>query len=119
MGAAVDKGLYRARFVSIEDDRDLADIARAEIARFGDLGLESEKPPHRPAEDPLLLARIDLGVVVEPIRHPAVVERRPDRSGYHRYSRIIESPILHQSRLIHLRHQEVDSDIVVYGVAVS
>src|SRR3984893_7274676 len=83
MGAAVDKGLHRPRLVPVEDDRGLADIARPEIPRVGDFGIETEKAPDGPAEDPLLLTRIDLGIVIEAVGHPAVIERRPNRSGYH------------------------------------
>jgi len=46
-----------------------------------------QKIPGRPAEDPLLLALIGLGIVIKPVRHSAVVERRPNRSGQHRSSR--------------------------------
>src|SRR4029077_4802037 len=90
MGATVDEGPDGASLVAVEDDRHLADIARAEITGFGNLGLEPEKAPDRPAEDPLLLARIKRSVVIEPIGHPAVVERRPNCSGYHGFSRIVE-----------------------------
>ena len=83
MGAAVDKGFDDARPVSIEDNRRFAYPSRAEIAGLGDLGLEPEIIPHRTLEDMALLALVDLGIVVEAVWHPAVVERRPDLIGHH------------------------------------
>jgi hypothetical protein len=80
MGTAVDKGLDRTRLVAIEDDRRLADIGRPEISRVGDFAIEAEKAPDRPAKDPLLLARIDFNIVIEAVRHSAVIELRPNRS---------------------------------------
>ena len=67
MGAAVDESVDRAVCVAVDDDRGVADIGRAEIAGVGDLGLEPEKIPDRPAKDPLLLA----------LRRP----RRRDKGG--------------------------------------
>ncbi len=87
MGAAVDKGADGAVVVAVEDDRGLADRGGAKIAGVGDLGVEPEVIPHRPLKDPLLLALVDLGVMVEAVRHPAVVERRPDLVGHHHRSR--------------------------------
>src|SRR6516162_8077587 len=78
MCATVDKGFDRAALIPIEDDRRLADITRSEVARVRDFRRKAEKTPDRPAKDPLLLARIELGVMVESVGHSAVVERRPD-----------------------------------------
>ena len=85
MRTAVDERLHRARFVAIEDDRRLADPGRPEVPRFGNFAVEAEIAPHRPAKDPLLLAGVDLGIVIKAVGHPAVIERRPNRSGHHRH----------------------------------
>src|SRR5215472_18803382 len=85
MRTAIDKRLDRARLVAIEDDRRIADPGGAVIARLRDFAVEAEIAPHRPAEDSLLLAGIDFGIVVEAVRNPAVIERRPSRSGDHRH----------------------------------
>ena len=69
------------RHFPIEDNRRLADIGRAKIAGVGDLGVEAEIVPYRPLKDLPLLTLVDLGVVVKAVRHPAVVERRPDLVG--------------------------------------
>ena len=87
MGAAVDEGLDQPVVVAIDDDRGLAEIGGAEIAGVGDFGLEREKAPGRPAEDRLLLAGVDFGVVIEAVRHPAIVMRRPDLVGDHHLPR--------------------------------
>ena len=55
------------------------EVGRAEIAGGRHFGFEPEKARGRALEDQPLLARIDLGVVIEAVRHPAVVERRPAR----------------------------------------
>src|SRR5260370_31646033 len=83
MGAAVDKGPHRPGLVPIEDDRRLADVARPEIPRVGDFAIETEKAPDGPAEDPLLLTRIDLGIVIEAVGHPAVIESGAKLRGFH------------------------------------
>ena len=80
MGAAVDEGLDLAVLVAVDDDRRVADPGGAEITGIGDLGLERQVTPRLPAKDPLLLAGVDVGIMIEPVRHPAVVQRRPDRS---------------------------------------
>src|SRR3984893_11608620 len=86
MGAAVDEGPHRSGLVPIEDDRRLADVAGPEIPRVGDFDIETEKAPDGPAEDSILLTRIDLGIVIEAVGHPAVIESRPNLSGYHHYN---------------------------------
>src|ERR1700730_9729082 len=85
MGAAVDEGPHRSGLVPIENDRRLADVARPEIPRVGDFNIETEKAPDGPAEDPLLLTPVDIRVVIEAVGHPAVIEGRPNLSGYHHY----------------------------------
>src|SRR6266478_3262711 len=83
MGAAVDEGLHGTGLVPIEDDRRLADVARPEIPRIGDFDIETEKAPDGAAEDMLLLTPVDLGIVIEAVWHPAVIEGRPNLSGQH------------------------------------
>ncbi len=92
MGTAVDKSLDRAGLVAIEDDRRLADLGRPKISGIGDFAVEAEKAPYRPVEDPLLLAAIDVGVVIEAVRHSAVIEVRPNRSCQHRHFRPKKRP---------------------------
>lgn len=87
MGAAVDKGANDALVVAVEDDRGLADQGRVEIAGVRDFGVEPEVIPHLPLKDPLLFALVNFGVMVEAVRHPAIVERRPDLVGHHHRSR--------------------------------
>src|SRR5579883_2636406 len=58
--------------------------SRLTIAGFGDFRFETEIVPHRAVEDARLLLAVDLGVVIEAVGHPAVIERRPDRCGGHR-----------------------------------
>src|SRR5690242_19231686 len=53
MGASIDECVYRAIGVPVHDNRGFADIGGTEIAAARDLGLEAEKIPGRPAEDPL------------------------------------------------------------------
>jgi hypothetical protein len=87
MGAAIDKGVYGAVRAAVHDDRGVADIGGAKIAVVRDLRFETEEIPGRPAEDPLLLALVRLGIVVQPVGHSAVIERRPNLGGQHRPSR--------------------------------
>src|SRR5665213_501245 len=86
MGATIDERMDLAVFVAIDDDRRLADISRAEIAGVWDLDIEREQIPRPPAKDPLLLLLVQFGIVIEAIRHPAVIQRRPDIGSHHRSS---------------------------------
>src|ERR1700690_1108917 len=85
MGAAVDKGMHHARLIAIDDDRGLTEIGGAKIAWARDLDIEREKVPCLAAKDAVLLFLIELGIVIKPIRHPAIIEGGPDRSGCHRH----------------------------------
>src|SRR5579883_2265435 len=86
MRTAVDKGVDGAGGVTVDDDRGLADIGCAKIAGVGNFGLEAEIVPHRALKDLALFLRVNLRVVVEPVRHSAVIKRRPNLVGY-RHSR--------------------------------
>src|SRR5215472_19264052 len=85
MGAAVDKSMHDTRLIAIDDDWGLAKIGGAKIARTRDLHIEREKAPRLAAKDMILLLLVELGIVVEPIWHPAIIERGPDCSGSHRH----------------------------------
>jgi hypothetical protein len=80
------KALTAPGLVTVDDDRRFAQRGRAEIAGGRDFGFEPEKAPGRALDDQPLLARTDLGVVIEAVWHPAVVERRPDLRGQHCHS---------------------------------
>src|SRR5215469_3002747 len=84
MGAAVDKCMHYTRLIAIDDDWGLAKIGGTKIARPRDLDIEREKAPRLAAKDMILLLLIKLGIVIKPIRHPAIIERGPDCSGRHR-----------------------------------
>ena len=84
MGAAVDKSMHDTRLIAIDDDGGLAKIGGAKIARTSDLGIEREKAPGLAAKDMILFLLIELGIVIKPIRYPAIIERGPDCSGRHR-----------------------------------
>ena len=86
MGAAVDEGLDLAVAVAVDDDRRVADPGGAKVAGIGDFRVEDQIAPCRAAEDRLLLAGVKLGVVIKPVRHPAVVVPRPDRGVDHYHS---------------------------------
>src|SRR5262245_36331517 len=58
-----------ASFVTYDDDRLIADSTSLEVARSGDLCFKRDIGPGAPAEDALLLARIDLRVSVDPVRN--------------------------------------------------
>jgi hypothetical protein len=83
MGAAIDEGMHRTALVAIDDDWGLAKIRRAKVARARDFDIEREKAPRLTAKDAVLLLLIELGIVIELVRHPAIIERGPDRSGRH------------------------------------
>src|ERR1700682_5381657 len=85
MSAPIDEGMHCATLVTIEDDRGLTEVGRAKIARVRDFDIEREKAPRLTAKDAVLLLLIELGIVIKPIRHPAIIERGPDRSGRHRH----------------------------------
>src|SRR6266403_5300804 len=81
MGAAIDQSVNGTVRVAVHDDRSVADIGSAEIARVGDFGLKPKKIPGRAVKDPLLLALVRLGIVIKAVRHPAIVKGRPDRGS--------------------------------------
>ena len=62
MRAAVQERAHRAIGLAHDDDGLLADPGRHEVARSRDLALERDVAPERPAEDALLLARVQLRV---------------------------------------------------------
>src|SRR5580704_9472853 len=80
MGAAIDQSVNGDVRVAVHDDRSVADIGSAEIARVGDFGLKPKKIPGRATKDPLLLALVRLGIVIKAVRYPA---GRPDRGIQH------------------------------------
>jgi hypothetical protein len=65
MRAAIDECMKTTILVAADDDRSIADIARPEIARPGDLGVQAEIIPGRAFEDPFLFLLVDFGVMVE------------------------------------------------------
>src|SRR5439155_147556 len=87
VSAAIDEGVDRAVGGAVDDDRRVADLGRAEISILRDLRREGEEMPGRTAKDPLLLLLVGLGIVIKPVGHSTVIERRPDLSGQHRPSR--------------------------------
>ncbi len=68
VGATVHHRVDRAIVVARDHHRRLSDGRGAIVARIGDLDLEAEKAPHRPAEDALLLERVDLRIGEQPER---------------------------------------------------
>jgi hypothetical protein len=81
MGAAIDKGVDGTALVAIDNDRGLAKIGRPKITRTRDFDVQREKAPGLAAKDAVLLLLIELGIVIERIGDPAIIERGPDRSG--------------------------------------
>ena len=73
--------------LQIRSHLDVADNTGAKIAWARNLDIEREKAPRLAAKDMILLLLIELGIVIKPIRHPAIIERGPYCSGRHRRPR--------------------------------
>ena len=69
VAAAVLHHVNRAVLGAAHDHRHRADIRAPEIARIGDLGLESDEIPCRALEDALDLGLVDLVRGVDPVRN--------------------------------------------------
>src|SRR5438445_8179004 len=66
--AAVLEGVDRAGSVTRDYHRHLADEGGDEALRLGKLRFEAEIAPRRAVKDALLLALVDVGVLVHPVR---------------------------------------------------
>ena len=92
MGAAVDQHVDRAVLVADRDDLAGAEAAALEVAGIGDLGFEAGIEPRRAGKDSLLLAREDVGVGIDPVRHPRRRFRPAPRHTRSRSSAIRHEP---------------------------
>ena len=77
--AAIDHRMDRAVLVARHDDRHFADCGEAPVARIGNLDLQAEEIPDRPAEQPLLFLGIDRGIREHAERHARHAVPRPDQ----------------------------------------
>src|SRR5690606_39059867 len=68
--AAVLEAVDLAVVVAHHRPRRGADEGGPETARLGDLDVQAEVVPDRSLEDLVLFARIDIGVVIDAVRHP-------------------------------------------------
>ena len=79
--AAVDHRPQRTRLVAAHDDRRISDTRALERTGLRDLRVESDVVPDRPAEDPRLLARVDVGIREDPVGRAAGALLRPGACG--------------------------------------
>ena len=77
MRAAIDQHVDRAIAAADSDDVAIAELAALEVAGIGDFGLEADIEPVARAEDAVELAREDLRIGVDPVRHARTSAVRP------------------------------------------
>ena len=65
MRATVHEGTRLSARIAGDDDRRIAEMGGLEIAGIGQFRFEREEVPDRAAEDPGLLARVDIRIVID------------------------------------------------------
>ena len=79
VSAAIDQRVDHAMLVARDDDRCFTDGGETPVARIGNLNLQAQKIPDRPAEQPLLFLGVDLGIREHTEGHACHAALRPDQ----------------------------------------